>query len=309
MTILEEENKGHLEMRRLTERTYLIDMYGLGVAAYNTSGRNFVLLDCGIGLYDFDALCALAEREGMNIIAAIATHCHVDHVGCGKKLRERYGTKIYVPYAEAAICDTQYALQAALPYMNFEDAEKYFGNAHTPVDGFFRPEEQSITVDGAQFGLLATPGHSAGHTCIITPDGVMQMGDAVLGYEGLKNGKLPYSMNIKADITSKCLIRDTGCAFYIAAHRSEVFTDIGDLVEKNIEKLERVTDDVTALADAPMDLCRMIEALMDKYSMRGGDPIACCLIERNMRTFLDYAVETGRLRHVTEKGVVKYVRP
>lgn len=308
MTILEDKSKGGIQMRRLTDKSYFIDMYGLGVVAYNTSGRDFVLLDCGIGLYDFDALCVLAEKEKMNIIAAVTTHCHVDHVGCAGKLRKKYGTKIYVPYAEAAICNTAYSLQAVMPYMTFTDAEKFFGNTHTEIDGFFRPEDTSIVIDGAEFGLLATPGHSAGHTCIITPDGVMQMGDAVMGYEGLKNGKLPYSMNIKADIISKEIIRKTPCKFYIAAHRSEVFEDVTDLVEKNIEKFEQVTHDVASIAEEPLNLCQMIERMMYKYAMRGGDPMACCLIERNLRAFLDYGVESGKLTHVVEKGIIKYVR-
>lgn len=64
---------------------------------------------------------------------------------------------------------------------------------HTP-DVIIPPGDGPFSFCGAEFHIVHTPGHSAGHICTVTPDNVCYTADALLSYEMIE-AKLPYSLS------------------------------------------------------------------------------------------------------------------
>lgn len=59
------------------------------------------------------------------------------------------------------------------------------------ADRVFSALDTAVEVDGRSFGLIPLPGHTPGHTGIVTPDNVLYVGDAVLSRRILQAAKLP----------------------------------------------------------------------------------------------------------------------
>ncbi|MFY9399353.1 MAG: MBL fold metallo-hydrolase [Desulfomonilia bacterium] len=86
----------------------------------------------------------------------ILTHCHVDHIGSAKHLRDAFGCRVLAHELDAGAIETgDPALTAA----------SWYGIAlpKTPVDRRLKGDHEIITAaDGQEFHCLHTPGHTPG---------------------------------------------------------------------------------------------------------------------------------------------------
>ena len=53
-------------------------------------------------------------------------------------------------------------------------------------------KQSRIQIDDAVFQLISLPGHSVGHTGVVTPDGICCIGDAIVSEDVLRVSKMPY---------------------------------------------------------------------------------------------------------------------
>ena len=99
-----------------------------------------------------------AKRRGLTVTHALLTHGHFDHIGGCAALQEA-GAKVGCLAKEAPL---------ALGKNNMAD---YFGG-HVPpfsVDFTFG-DGDILSLDGMQFLVIATPGHTAGGACFCVGD-------------------------------------------------------------------------------------------------------------------------------------------
>ena len=68
------------------------------------------------------------------------------------------------------------------------------------ADRVIFPQEDHIDVDGARFGVLSLPGHSAGQLGFVTPDGAAYLGDCLIDQALIDGAKLPTSMFVARDL-------------------------------------------------------------------------------------------------------------
>lgn len=111
---------------------------------------------------------ALLDRLGLRLAAIVATHAHFDHVGAVQPLVEATRAPFLLFHAELPV------LQVAA------DRAQMFGLEIPPPpapDRLLR-EGDTVSMGGAAFRVVHTPGHSPGHMCLIA-DGVAFVGDVV----------------------------------------------------------------------------------------------------------------------------------
>ena len=116
-------------------------------------GKNAVLIDCG-----GKEPLAVASEKGLTIRYVLLTHGHFDHIG-GCAALQAEGAKVGCLAKEAPL---------ALGKNNMAD---YFGG-HVPpfsVDFTFG-DGDILSLDGMQFLVIATPGHTAGGACFCVGD-------------------------------------------------------------------------------------------------------------------------------------------
>lgn len=119
-----------------------------------------------------DYLYEKFQEKGFEVAAILLTHGHFDHIWGCDKLRELSGAKVYAWEPEKEICED--------PAMNVSEMA---GRAVTAtVDEYLR-EGAVMRIEGIEFKLIGTPGHTVGSCCFyFEEDGILVSGDTL--FEG-----------------------------------------------------------------------------------------------------------------------------
>lgn len=107
---------------------------------------------------DLDDILAEARAMGAKIVAIVATHGHVDHVGRAGELRSRIGVPIWGPQREDAFWIQQLGLQGrmfGLGEFNSFEPDRWLNDGDTIIFG-------NVTLDVAH-----CPGHTPGDLVLI----------------------------------------------------------------------------------------------------------------------------------------------
>ena len=159
---------------------------------------------------------------------------------------------------------------------------------------------------GAEFQILQTPGHSAGHIAIQTPDRVCYVGDAILSREQLW-AKLPYCLSHQAGIESREKLRDVDADFFVMAHRGMCRREeLSALIDDNQALAQRRAGEVLALITGPMTISEITRAVCGYFKLLTKKPSRALRFERNIRFFVEYLVDRWDLILETDQGVAVY---
>lgn len=120
-------------------------------------GRTAVLVDPGAATPD--ALSA-AEERGLEIVAILLTHAHLDHIEGVASAREVTGAPVYLHPADRILYDNIWS-QAAAFGVPFEP--------QPPPDLELTPGE-TLTFGGSGFEVVFAPGHAPGHVIFVSTD-------------------------------------------------------------------------------------------------------------------------------------------
>jgi hydroxyacylglutathione hydrolase len=225
------------------------------VYAFLIYAEKICLIDCGVTnsknvIFDY---VRQAGRNPRDILLAVITHAHPDHMGGAQAIRQEIGCMVTAHTEDVAwIEDTARQLR------------------ERPVPGFASLVEGPAKVDlpvkdndGLDFGkegflrVIHTPGHSRGHIALFhEEDGALFCGDAI---------PLPGSVPIYEDVTAsiqsiKKLKAIQGVKVLLSSWDEPRFGDsIGAAMNEGIEYLERVHEAVLNEKSAtpsatPMDL-------------------------------------------------------
>ena len=240
---------------------------------YRLGDGRLVLIDSGYE--ESPELAETLAARGQTVAAVINTHLHYDHTANNAALQRKYGAAVYA--ARSEIENTP------------DEGQDY---RLTPIEDGAR----TLAIGGASFALLPTPGHSAGHLSVATPDGFCFLGDAVMSAERIESAKLPYMEDVDRAILSMVQIRDTRYPFYAAAHRDWFpQAELGPLIEKNIRKELELYDVLKAQAgeavtqDALTERFKHAIGLPERYWRREW-------VEITIRRRIEALLHAGELR-------------
>lgn len=176
---------------------------------------------------------------------------------------------------------------------------------HTP-DVIIPDRDGPLSFCGVEFQILQTPGHSAGHIAIQTPDRVCYVGDALLSREQLW-AKLPYCLSHQAGIESREKLRDVDADFFVMAHRGMCRREeLSALIDDNQALAQRRAGEVLALITGPMTISEITRAVCGYFKLLTKKPSRALRFERNIRFFVEYLVDRGDLILETDQGVAVY---
>ena len=292
----------NLDMKHVLGRTWVIEGSGL-MGLYRLDGGKCILLDSG-ELFEREALAELLDRSGLTPIGVISSHIHVDHAINNGWLKERYGTLVAVPAGEADFTRRAESVKAYFYSAPPGVLKETFRNMEGPVDVTIPAHDGTFTFCGVAFQILHTPGHSLDHLAIITPDQVCYAGDAVVSGEVLQ-AKLPYHLCLELALESGERLRSTDCRSYIVTHRG-VHTDINAVVDDAADLIRRRASEILSLITRPMHFTEIWQAVNEHFSLLSSRPVRAALMERNLRSFLDYLMDVGQLQWSADRGLLYY---
>ena len=120
------------------------------------STREAIVVDPGD---DIAGIESRLDANGLTLKAIIITHAHIDHIGGAAKLKTRRGAPVYMHTADQLLYD---ALDMQAAWLGMQTPER------TEIDTAAR-EGDTIELNGTDFHVLHTPGHTPGSTCLWIP--------------------------------------------------------------------------------------------------------------------------------------------
>lgn len=261
---------------------------------YKLNGRDIVLIDTGYAKLDRSGLVGLLNAHGFQPKYVLCSHAHFDHTGNVRYLQENFGAKAILPLIEAGISVNPDSYRANYVALTYGKSRELFLEECFTADGILRECDTSVDLDGRRFDLLPLPGHTAGHTGFVTPDGVAYVGDCLLSQSEIDAAKLPTSMYIARDLESKAFLKTTDYPAYILAHK-EVITDrsaLCALADRNIDficrKRRELLDDLTD----GMTFYEWIYAFCSRENVRTHNELKFSIVERNFSNFISWLTDT-----------------
>lgn len=289
-----------MELHHILGSTYAVETPGALLPLYRTAAHRALLVDTGTPA-DAEGLYALLRQSGIQLTGIFCSHAHYDHTGSAAFLRQRFGCPLLAPAFEAAVGATPESYRRHYPNTAGVGPE-LLSQAAFPTDTALSPLRQSLTVDGAVFTLLPLPGHTAGQTGLITPDGVAYLADALL--TSLAHVKLPTSMDVAQDLRTKEGLLKLDCKAYILAHRG-IETSLGEVVRTNLTLFHQKGAELLASLDGAMEESAWRDAFCRRAGIHTADPFKISITRRNFGCFAAWLQEQGK---VTQQRDGTYVR-
>lgn len=295
-----------MKLTQVKGNTYVLEGEEL-IPLYMLDDRACILLDTGL-LEEREELEGTLAEHGLTPAAVLCSHAHIDHCASNRYFQEKYGTRVWLTPEEAGLCRSLLSLKCyflTLPVTMIREESECL--IHRP-DHYYPAEDGPFEAEGRTFRVIHTPGHSAGHVSMITPDNVCYAADALLCGESLK-AKLPYGLDLKMMMESREKLPGLGCDCYIAAHRGICPGDeIGELVRRNQELLLSRAQTVKELLDVPRNCCQVTELLARRLELHSHRPRRGLYYQRNVHFLLDLLLDLDQVDMTVESGVVYYVR-
>ena len=180
-----------MKLTQVRGNTWVLDSWEL-IPLYKLDDHRCVLLDTGT-VEQREDLEDTLDEAGLTPVAILGSHTHIDHMGSHAYFQKTRGTQVVMSLGEAGQIFSPLGLQ--LQYNNFPMAlfpdYPELGTAPCVPDRVILPGEEAVTLFGATFGILRTPGHTVDHLCVRTPDDVLYVADAMMTGRTLHYAKFP----------------------------------------------------------------------------------------------------------------------
>ena len=299
-----------MELLHVLGSTYAAAATTALLPVYKLTDRDIVLIDTGYAKLDRSALTNLIDENGWRVRAVLCSHAHWDHTGNVRYLQQRYGAQAAISLIEAGISVNPDSYRANYVALTYGKSRELFLEECFTADRVIFPQDDHIDVDGARFGVLPLPGHSAGHIGFVTPDGVAYIGDCLLDSHEIAGAKLPTSMYIARDLESKESLRGADYPAYILAHK-QVITDpaqLPALIDENIAFIHRKADELLEDLTDGMTFSDWICAFCQRENIRTKQELKFSIVERNFANFTDWLTDTGKVRVERDFCAKRYYR-
>ncbi len=294
-----------MELKQVKGSTWVIGGWAL-MPIYLLDEHRCILMDTGLR-EEREALDAFLQEKGLIPAGILCSHAHIDHCVNNRYFQEKYQIPVALSAPEAGMCSSILNLKSyRLIISPGADLEDMAEMVHTP-DVVIPYQDGTISLAGARFRIITTPGHSSGHICAITPDNVCYAGDAIMSRETL-DAKLPYALAIQTAMDSRQRLRDLGCDYFVMAHRGICAREeIGDLIDENHELILRRAREIRALITEPMDFSHVCGLVCQYFKLLSKRPSRALYYERNIRFFIEFLVDRGELAMEARQGVAYYL--
>lgn len=294
-----------MEIKKVKGNTFVIDTGMTYIPFYKINDREIIMLDSGWAEGERGGIDELLEKNNFKVVAIICSHAHIDHVGNNAHLKKKYNCLIVMPAYEALICSSIVNLKVYYSSQTLSEVTEHFGHMIFETDIMIWDEDERVHVCGIDFKITHTPGHSPAHICITTPDDVAYLGDALISYEVMKGAKMPYAYILKEDLNSKTKLYNLKSSKYVVAHKG-MYDDITKLITDNIDFYKHRAERVYAVIEYAMTMDDILKAVIEKFNIRVSSRYKYTVLERMLKSYVEYLNETGSIELRFEDGLFKY---
>ncbi|NLH46031.1 MAG: MBL fold metallo-hydrolase [Acholeplasmataceae bacterium] len=294
-----------MEIIKIKGHTFCIDTGMTYIPFYKINDEEIIMLDTGWAAGEQKGITESLQKNALKVVGIINSHAHIDHSGNNSYFREKYGCQIAMPACEAMICSSSINLKLYYNTFALTEIEEHLGHMVCPVDFPIADNQTSVEMCGVEFKIMHTPGHSLGHICLITPDDVAYVGDALISHDVMRGAKMPYASILTKDLESKEKLYELRCSRYVIAHKG-IYDDINELITDNINFYQLRAEKIYDLIEKEMTLQELMQKVIKSFNIHVADMYKYNLIERMLRSYLEYLDEKNRIKLILVDGFLKY---
>ena len=287
--------------------TWCIVTSHVRIPLFRLDNGRAVLIDSGLAAPDGPEILSLLRREGLTAAAVLTSHTHIDHAGNHRLLQREHGARLWMSQLDAAAFSNAVALEALFADIGRRQAAERNAAMFCRADEIIWPEDTHVTVEGASFTVLRLPGHTLEHLGFVTPDGVAYLGDVLLSEQVLAAVRIPYCACCELDLWSKRAAAELPYDRYIIPHNG-VCGDIRTLAQANIDAMLEKVELTAAQADRWLSMEELAARVAAATGVAGDSVYRVRIAKGNIRSFVKYLLDRGRLAQRAKDGVIQYIR-
>lgn len=294
-----------MNILKVKGNTYCIDTGMTYIPFYKINEQEIIMLDTGWAEGESKGIEKVLENNKFRVSAIINSHAHIDHMGNDVSIKNKYSSIIAMSVGEAFICSSEINLKLYYASQTIRSIREHYKHMVLKADIIIEENQDEIVLCGIKFSIIHTPGHSPDHISIITPDDVAYVGDALISYEVMKGAKMPYDFILSEDMKSKAKLYDLNCSKYVVAHKG-MYDNIKNLVDDNIDFYESRAMAIYKVITEPMTMEEILKAVIEEFNIKVGTIYKYYVVEKMLRSYLDYLNDIGVLNLTVEDGFLKY---
>ena len=294
-----------MTLRQVRGNTWVIRSWLL-IPLYKLDEHRCILLDSGLPEQQGE-LDGLLKEAGLTCVGILGSHAHMDHAGNNAFFQKTYGAEIALSLGEAGTHAGPLSLQCSVGNLSPAQMRRdtTLGGPTAVADVVIWPEDRQVILCGAEFQVIHTPGHSADHICVITPDRVCYLGDAVMTGRTLFRSKFPFMVSVEDYLQSLRLLREIKAEAFVAAHGG-VYPEILPYIDMELRFLHRRMGEILALAEGEFTVEDLAVRIGHAYRISPRSVEDALYFERASQTYLHYLLDEGALEAVLVEGRVRY---
>lgn len=297
-----------MEIKKVKGNTFCIDTGMSYIPFYKINDKEIIMLDSGWDK-EREGIDQLLEKNNFKVVGIISSHAHKDHIGNNLYLKSKYNCIIAMSSYEAYICISDVNLKVYYNNETLSGIRKHFDHMVCETDIMIQDNQDNIYVCGVKFNIIHTPGHSPAHICIVTPDDVAYVGDALISYEVMKGAKMPYAFILQEDLRSKEKLYSLKCSKYIAAHKGIYDeSEINKLITDNIDFYKNRAENIYKLIDGDLTPEAILKVVIKAYNISVRTIEKYKVLKRMLISYVEYLNETGRIDLILNNGYIKYIK-
>ncbi|NMM63454.1 MBL fold metallo-hydrolase [Clostridium sp. P21] len=294
-----------MEIKKVKGNTFCIDTGMTYIPFYKINDEEIIMLDSGRAQGEREGIDELLQNNNFKVAGIICSHAHIDHVGNNAYFKEKYNCVISMSAHEAFICSSIVNLKVYYSNQTLIDIKEHFSSMICETDIKISNDINSVRICGINFQIMHTPGHSPSHICIITPDDVAYLGDAIISHEVMNEIKIPYTYILRSDLKSKENLHNLKCSKYVLAHKG-TYDDITNLIDDNIKFYENMAKKIYSIIDSSMTIEEIFKTVIKNFNISVKSVHRYKAIERMLKSYVEYLNETGKIELNIEDGFLKY---
>ena len=296
-----------MDILKVKGNTYCIDTGMTYIPFYKINDEEIIMLDTGWKKGEREGIDEVLESNNFKVRAILNSHAHIDHIGNNAYLKNKYNSVIAMSAYEAIICSSEVNLKVYYGSQTLKEVKGHYGHMACKADISIDENQHEVSICGINFRVIHTPGHSPAHICIVTPDDVAYMGDALISYEVMEGAKMPYSYILSEDMKSKAKIYDLNCSKYVVAHKG-MYDDITKLIDDNMDFYESRAMRIYEVIDGAMTMEDIMKAAIKRFNIHINNIYKYYFIERMLKSYVDYLYEIEKIKLIMENGFLKYTK-
>ncbi|MCW4049625.1 MAG: MBL fold metallo-hydrolase [Candidatus Bathyarchaeota archaeon] len=293
-----------MELKHLTEDVaYIPGAVNIGVIK---TGDTVTLIDTGLDKDSGRGVRKILEAEGLKLGHIVNTHSHADHFGGNDYLVRNLGAQVYAPPIESGIIQNPllepvYLFHGATPIKDLRN--KFVLAKPSPVHHLLEPGVTSI--EGKTMQIIPLPGHSFNQMGVLVDD-IMFCADTVFSERVIEKYRIPVVQDVGKHLETLEKLRETNHSWYVPSHTKPT-EDIIELVDRNLETVNAILEDVQGILDEPKSSEEVQTELCISYGLDLGVVQQYYLIHTTVMAYLGYLYEEGKVKIELKNNKLSWV--